>query len=108
MPNNRYPYANLGFLETEPEILYQGLVGTQGSQNFLDYWRKQYANVWGKYLGRIGSMALGGQVPSVEEPLLSFYDYLMQQPSFQQQWAGLVPGQRGERQPGRTFWNIPR
>ena len=90
------------YLEENPRELYGGMLGNQGSANFLDYWRSQYENVYNKYLGALGTQKLAGV--STEQ---TFYDYLKPLP-FLQEWLKLTAGQRGERQPGRTFWNIPR
>lgn len=91
-----------GWLEEQPQNLYGALLGTKGSTNFLDYWRSQYGNVYNRYLGALGTQALGGQ-----EPTLSFYDYLTQNP-FQQQWGKLAPWTRGQRPTPSMRWMIPR
>ena len=114
MPNNIWQ----DILAYEPEALYRGLLdiknpkyflkrfqaqrGSIGSQSFLDYWRSQYGNQYGNYMGQLGKMALTGQTPN-----LSFYDYLMQNP-LEQQWQQLAPWTRGERQTPSLRWMIPR
>ena len=91
------------FLEENPDILYAAMRPQTGGYNFMDYWRRQQGNVWGDYLGSLGRTALAGQ-----EPNQSFTSYLTGYP-WLQQWMGLGPEQRGERQQRfapQLRWNL--
>ncbi len=96
MPNDYWS----GFLQDNPDILYYGMLPKTGPQNFLNYWRGQYGNVYNNYLGDLGRSALGGNMPNT-----SFYDYLLQNP-IARDWQKLTSGQRGERQPMMARWNL--
>jgi hypothetical protein len=91
-----------GFLEDNPDILYGGFLNnaSQGQgRNFWDYWQSQFGNQYNKYLGQLGSTALGGNAPT-----MNFSDYLGNF-NFGKQWGNLSPGQRGEYQAPRVRWN---
>ena len=93
------------WLEEEPQAMYRGMLGGIGGrgrgQNFLDYWKSQYGNIYGDYMGRVGRQVLGGG-----DPTLSFYDFLNQF-DFGQEWAKMAPWARGESRSPRGFWNLP-
>ena len=88
------------FLEEEPDMLFQALRPQTGARGFIDYWRKQQGDIWQDYLGNYGQIALGGQIPN-----LTYQGFLRDFP-FLQEYLKLSPWERGQRQPGRTFWNI--
>ena len=77
------------WLEETPRALYGAMLPT-GTPSFTDYWKSQYGNVYGDYMKRLGEMALGGQVPS-----LDYSSYLSQYP-WMRYWQNLAPSQRGE------------
>lgn len=93
----------LPFLEENPNILYGAYTPKSNNSNFLNYFRSQYGNVYQDYLGKLGSMALGGQTPN-----LGFNDYLQGYP-FLQAWYKMSPGSRGENTSGSLpglKWNV--
>ena len=89
------------FIQETPEIAWGALKPQFGPQNYMDYWNKQYGNVYDKYMGRLGQMALAGQPPNLE-----FTDFLGAYP-FLDEWLKKAPWARGERSPAGLRWNIP-
>ncbi len=89
-----------GWAEDNPEAMYRSFLDNRGSYNFLTYWKNKYNDVYGDYMGSLGTMALGGQAPS-----LNFYDYLSQNDPTKQ-WNALAPWQRGQSSGLRSVWNI--
>lgn len=91
------------WLEETPSALYGAMRPQTGSQPFMDYWKGQQGNVWEDYWSKLGTMALGGQAPS-----LNYSDFLSNYP-WMSDWLKMGPGQRGERSSlfaPRTRWNI--
>ena len=97
---NTNPWA--GFLEDNPDVLYGGyLSGLKNPSNsFLDYWTKNYGNVYNKYLGALGGQALSGNAPS-----MNFSDYLNSF-NFNKQYNLLSPQSKGFYQPSGYSWNL--
>lgn len=95
MANNPF----MPFLEDYPEMLYRAFL-PGGTTPFQDYWKSQYGDVYGGYLGQLGKMALAGQ-----EPTTDFYDYLKGYP-FLENWYRQSPSQRGETTTPRLRWNV--
>lgn len=89
-----------GFFDENPMALYRGMLGNNKSQNFMDYFKSNYGNIWSNYQGALGQQILGGGAPTT-----TFYDYLLQNP-FGRIWQGLSPGQRGEMRNQVGRWNI--
>mgnify|MGYP001617078303 CR=1 FL=1 len=46
------------FIQEKPEIAWGALKPQFGPQNYMDYWNKQYGNVYDKYMGRLGLLAV--------------------------------------------------
>jgi hypothetical protein len=82
--------------------MFNAFIPQNGNRNFYDYFKNQYGNVYGNYMGQLGQQALSGQAPT-----LNFEDYLSNFP-FMQQWYSLNPSQRGERQASSMRWNLGR
>uniref|UniRef100_A0A6H1ZZX0 Uncharacterized protein n=1 Tax=viral metagenome TaxID=1070528 RepID=A0A6H1ZZX0_9ZZZZ len=90
----------LGFAQDYPEGMYRAFLPQSPSKRFTDYFKGQYGNVYGDYMGELSRMAMQGQPPS-----MNFEDYLTNYP-FLREWWSLGPGQRGQRQPSRVNWNV--
>ena len=73
------------YVEDDPDIAYNALRPQQGSNSFLEYWRKRAKEVWEEYQGRLGTMALAGTDPSLE-----YVDFL-QNYQWQPRYAELGP-----------------
>ncbi len=92
------PY--LPFMQEQPQAMFNAFIPQTGNQNFLDYWKSQYGNQYGNYMGQLGRQALSGNAPT-----LNFEDYLSQFP-FMQQWYSMNPSQRGERTASGYNWRV--
>jgi len=91
--------AWLGFARDNPQAMYNAFI-PKGSSSFMDYFRNQYGNVYGKYMGQLGGQALSGQAPT-----LNFEDYLKDFP-FLKEWWSQSPASRGERTPTGMTWRV--
>ena len=91
-----------GYLESDPERMFRGFLGQQANQsnNFLDFWRRQYPQVYGRYQGQLAGQALNNQFP--EMPFLEF----MRNYNFGNEWSALAPWTKGFMRQPRGFWNI--
>lgn len=94
----------LGFLDDDPDIAFNALRPTTGSNTFLDYVQGQQSNIYGDYLGGLGRTALAGGSPAQ-----TFTDYLRNF-NFRGRFDRLGPRGRGGRlgssiAPG-LVWNI--
>jgi hypothetical protein len=87
------------FLEDNPETFYNAVSPT-GANNFTNYWKNKYSDVYGGYLGKLGQQAIGGQSPS-----LTFGDYLKDYP-FLSEWLRMSPGNRGQMGVGTSRWMV--
>jgi hypothetical protein len=97
-PNNIWT----GYLIDNPDVAYRGFLGNLGnrSNNFLDYFKNNYNNVYGDYMGKLGQQALSGQAPS-----MNFLDYLTGY-NFNNAYNSLSPTNKGFRPSARVNWNI--
>jgi len=78
------------FGEENPQVLYDVMRPQQGSQSFLDYWKRSYGDVSGNYLAGQTRIGLAGGQPD-----WSFSNYLGAYP-WLQRWFEQSPSQRGE------------
>lgn len=93
----------LGFAREQPEAMYRAFIPQGQSSNFLDYWKRQYGDIYGDYWSGLAGTSMSGQPPSQ-----NFEDYLSGFP-WLQRYMGLPPEERGERASlynPRMRWNI--
>lgn len=96
------PNPWLPFLEDNPQALYTAMLNQRGgSNNFLNYWNKNFSNVQDKYMGSLGTQILGGQSPTT-----TFKDWLENQFNFGTEWNRMAPWARGVMPTTRANWNL--
>ena len=80
------------FLEDYPSVAYGALRPRSPSSAFTNYWRGRQGDVWGGYLGSLGTTILGGQEPAEEQTWQNYlrgYDW-------RKHYLGQSPRARGQ------------